>query len=201
MKFVLASKNSNKLKEMREILSGLGIEVISEAEAGVDVAVEETGETFEENAVLKARAVCKASGLPAIADDSGLCVTALGGGPGVYSARYGGPDKGGFAHRYELLLDCMRGQTDRTAKFVSCVCCIFPGGGGIGARGECEGLIVHAPRGEDGFGYDPVFLVEGTKKTFAQMTAEEKNTVSHRGKALAAFKEKLETYLKERGME
>ena len=116
MKFVLASKNPNKLKEMQEILSGLGVEVISEPEAGVDVEVEETGSTFEENAVLKAKAVCKASGLPAIADDSGLCVDALGDGPGVYSARYGGPglnDKG----RYELLLDGMRGQLDRGARF------------------------------------------------------------------------------------
>ena len=201
MKFVLASKNPNKLKEMREILGQMGIEVISEEQAGVDVDVEETGKTFEENAVLKARAVSRASGLPAIADDSGLCVTALGGGPGVYSARYGGADKGGKAHRYELVLECMKGEMDRSAKFVCCVCCIFPGGGGIGARGECEGLIAHAPRGEDGFGYDPIFLVPETRKTFAQMTAEEKNAVSHRGKALAVFKEKLETYLKERGME
>lgn len=199
MKFVLASKNPDKIKEMGAILSDLGVEVISETEAGVDIEVEESGETFEENAVLKAKAVCKASGLPAIADDSGLCVSALGGGPGVYSARYGGPglnDKG----RYELVLNGMRGQTDRSAKFVSCICCIFPDGGGIGARGECEGLITHAPLGEGGFGYDPIFLVSGTKKTFAQMTAEEKNAVSHRGKALASFKEKLETYLKERGM-
>lgn len=199
MKFVLASKNPNKLKEMREILTGLDIEVISEAEAGVDVEVEETGSTFEENSLLKAKAVCKASGLPAIADDSGLCVTALGGGPGVYSARYGGAglsDK----ERYQMVLDGMRGQTDRTAKFVCCVCCVFPDGGGIGARGECEGLIVHAPRGEDGFGYDPIFLASGGRKTFAQMTAEEKNAVSHRGKALTAFREKLGAYLKERGL-
>lgn len=196
MKFVLASKNPDKLKEMREILSELGIEVVSEAEAGLDVEVEETGSTFEENAVLKAKAVCKASGLPAIADDSGLCVDALGGGPGIYSARYGGPG----ANSLQLVLDGMRGQLDRTARFVCCVCCIFPNGGGIGARGECEGMIVHAPRGEGGFGYDPIFLVPETRKTFAQMTAEEKNAISHRGKALAAFKDKLERYLKERGM-
>lgn len=199
MKFVLASKNPNKLKEMREILTGLDIEVISEAEVGVDVEVEETGSTFEENSLLKAKAVCKASGLPAIADDSGLCVTALGGGPGVYSARYGGPELSD-RERYQMVLDGMRGQLDRTAKFVCCVCCVFPDGGGIGARGECEGLIVHAPRGEDGFGYDPIFLASGGKKTFAQMTAEEKNAVSHRGKALTAFREKLGTYLKERGL-
>lgn len=195
MKFVLASKNPDKLKEMREIMDQLGIEVVSEAEAGVDVEVEETGSTFEENAVLKAKAVCRASGLPAIADDSGLCVTALGGGPGVYSARYGGPG----ADSKRLVLENLRGQTDRTAKFVCCVCCIFPDGGGIGARGECEGMIAYAPRGEGGFGYDPIFLVPGMKKTFAQMTPEEKNAISHRGKALAAFQEKLELYLKQRG--
>lgn len=195
MKFVLASKNPDKLKEMREIMDQLGIEVVSEAEAGVDVEVEETGSTFEENAVLKAKAVCKASGLPAIADDSGLCVTALGGGPGVYSARYGGPG----ADSKRLVLESLRGQTDRTAKFVCCVCCIFPDGGGIGARGECEGMIAYAPRGEGGFGYDPIFLVPKMKKTFAQMTPEEKNAISHRGKALAEFQEKLEHYLKQRG--
>ena len=195
MKFVLASKNPDKLKEMREIMDQLGIEVVSEAEAGVDVEVEETGSTFEENAALKAKAVCRASGLPAIADDSGLCVTALGGGPGVYSARYGGPG----ADSKRLVLENLRGQTDRTAKFVCCVCCIFPDGGGIGARGECEGMIAYAPRGEGGFGYDPIFLVPGMKKTFAQMTPEEKNAISHRGKALAAFQEKLELYLKQRG--
>lgn len=199
MKFVLASKNPNKLKEMREILTGLDIEVISEAEAGVDVEVEETGSSFEENSLLKAKAVCRAAGLPAIADDSGLCVTALGGGPGVYSARYGGEGLSD-RERYQMVLDGMRGQLDRTAKFVCCVCCVFPDGGGIGARGECEGLIVHGPRGEDGFGYDPIFLPSSGRKTFAQMTAEEKNAVSHRGKALMAFREKLETYLKERGM-
>lgn len=196
MKFVLASKNPNKLKEMREILNELGIEVISEAEAGVDVNVEETGKTFEENAVLKAKAVCKASGLPAIADDSGLCVEALGGGPGVYSARYGGAgltDEG----RWRLVLECMKGEIDRSAKFVCCVCCIFPDGGGIGARGECPGLIAYAPKGEGGFGYDPIFFVAEMKKTFAQLTAEEKNACSHRGKAIRSFRSKLEVYLQE----
>ena len=198
MKFVLASKNPKKLKEMQEILEQIGIEVISEAEAGVDVEVEETGSSFEENSVLKARAVCKAAGLPAIADDSGLCVDALGGGPGIYSARYGGEgltDK----DRYQLVLDGMRGQTDRGAKFVCCICCAFPDGGAIGARGECAGLIGHAPLGEDGFGYDPIFVVPELKRTFAQLTAKEKHSVSHRGRALAAFRIKLADYLKRRG--
>ncbi len=196
MKLVLASKNPKKLKEMNEILSGLGIEVCSQADAGVDVDVEETGSTFEENSLLKAKAVMEASGLPAIADDSGLCVDALNGAPGVYSARYGGDNKGGKAHRYELLLANMPRGAARTAKFVSVVTCCFPNGDVLTARGECPGTIAFAPMGEGGFGYDPVFFLPKLKKTFAQMTAEEKNAISHRGKALAAFQEKLEDYLK-----
>ena len=194
MKMVLASKNAHKLTEMSAILSQLGVEVVLESDVGVDVEVEETGATFEENAALKAVAVMKASGLPAIADDSGLCVTALGGGPGVYSARYGGEgltDK----DRYQLVLNGLLGQLDRSAKFVSCICCAFPNGDKVEARGECPGLITYSPRGEDGFGYDPIFLVPETRKTFAQMTAEEKNAISHRGVALQKFKVELEKYL------
>ena len=195
MKLVLASKNKKKLVEMNAILSQLGIEVCSEAEAGVDVDVEETGTTFEENSLLKARAVMEASGLPAIADDSGLCVTCLNDAPGVYSARYGGEgldDTG----RYQLLLANMRGQLDRSAKFVSVITCCFPNGDVITARGECPGTIAFAPMGEGGFGYDPVFFVPQLKKTFSQLSAEEKNAISHRGKALEIFKGKLEEYLK-----
>ena len=195
MKLVLASKNKKKLVEMNDILSQLGIEVCSEAEAGVDVEVEETGTTFEENSRLKAEAVMKESGMPAIADDSGLCVDVLNGAPGVYSARYGGEgldDTG----RYRLLLENMKGQMPRTAKFVSVITCCFPNGDVISARGECPGTIAFAPMGEGGFGYDPVFFVPILKKTFAQMTPEEKNAVSHRGKALEQFKAKLEEYLK-----
>ena len=195
MKLVLASKNQKKLVEMNDILSHLGVEVCSEAEAGVDVEVEETGATFEENAALKATAVMKATGLPAIADDSGLCVTALGGGPGVYSARYGGEGLND-QQRYQLVLNGLSGQLDRSARFVSCICCAFPNGDRVEARGECPGLITYSPRGEDGFGYDPIFLVPEKKKTFAQMTAEEKNAISHRGRALEAFQAKLEAYLK-----
>lgn len=197
MKLVLASKNQKKLKEMNEILSQLGIEVCSEADAGVDVEVEETGTTFEENSMLKAKAVMEASGMPAIADDSGLCVDALNGAPGVYSARYGGEgldDTG----RYRLLLENMRGQTPRTAKFVSVITCCFPNGDVLTARGECPGTIAFAPMGEGGFGYDPVFFVPGLKKTFAQLTPEEKNAISHRGKALEDFQKKLEEYLKKK---
>ena len=197
MKLVLASQNKKKLAELDTILSQLGVQVCSEAEAGVNVEVEETGTTFEENSLLKAKAVMEASGLPAVADDSGLCVDALNGAPGVYSARYGGEgldDTG----RYRLLLENMRGQMPRTAKFVSVITCCFPNGDVISARGECPGTIAFAPMGEGGFGYDPVFFVPSLKKTFAQLTAEEKNAISHRGKALKAFGEKLEAYLKEK---
>lgn len=194
MKMVLASKNPHKLVEMSAILSQLGVEVVLESDVGVDVDVEETGTTFEENAALKAAAVMRASGLPAVADDSGLCVTALGGGPGVYSARYGGE---GLTDqdRYRLVLQGLSGELDRSAKFVSCICCAFPNGDMVTARGECPGLITYSPRGSGTFGYDPIFLVPEKKKTFAEMEGEEKNAISHRGRALQKFKENLEAYL------
>ena len=194
MKLVLASKNRKKLMEMNDILSHLGIEVCSEAEAGVDLEVEETGTTFEENSLLKARAVMEASGLPAIADDSGLCADCLNGAPGAYSARYGGEGVDD-AGRYRLLLENMRGQMTRAAKFVGVITCCFPNGDVLSARGECPGTIAYAPMGEGGFGYDPVFFVPELKKTFAQLTPSEKNAVSHRGKAIRMFKSELEKYL------
>ena len=194
MKLVLASKNEKKLKEMNEILSGMGVEVCLQRDAGVDVDVEETGTTFEENSLLKAKAVMEASGLPAIADDSGLCVDALNGAPGVYSARYGGEglDDGG---RYRLLLSSMPAGQPRTAKFVSVITCCFPNGDVLTARGECPGTIAFAPMGEGGFGYDPVFFLPRLKKTFAQLSPEEKNAISHRGTALKLFQEQLQQYL------
>ena len=195
MKFVLATHNPGKLKEMADILSGLGVEVVSPAELGIDVEVEETGSTFAENAMLKARAICDASGLPAIADDSGLCVDALNGGPGVYSARYGGEGLDDAA-RTRLLLENMRGQTTRAAHFACAIACAFPNGDTLTAEGRCDGAIAFAPLGEGGFGYDPVFLVPEKGKTFGQLSAEEKSQISHRGKALREFSTKLETYLK-----
>lgn len=195
MKLVLASQNEKKLREMNDILAQLGIEVCLQSELGVQVDVEETGDTFEANSLLKAQAVMQATGMPAIADDSGLCVDALGGAPGVYSARYGGPDLDDVG-RYRLLLENLRGQSPRTARFVSVITCCFPNGDVICARGECEGTIAYAPQGEGGFGYDPVFFVPQKKKTFAQLSPEEKNEVSHRGRALTLFREKLETHLK-----
>ena len=195
MKFVLATHNPGKLREMSAILAELGVEVVMPAELGVTVDVEETGETFAENAMLKAKAVCAAAGLPAIADDSGLCVDALNGAPGVYSARSGGPeldDRG----RYLLLLSSMRGAPTRAAHFACAVACAFPSGDTLTAEGRCDGSIAYAPLGEGGFGYDPVFLLPGTGKTFGQLTQEEKSAVSHRGRALKDFAGKLETYLK-----
>ncbi|MEG1720359.1 MAG: XTP/dITP diphosphatase [Pseudoflavonifractor sp.] len=194
MKLVLASKNKHKLAELQEILSACGVEVLSEAEAGVDVDVEETGTGFPENARLKAFAVMKASGLPAIADDSGLMVDALNGAPGVYSARYGGPeldDRG----RCKLLLENMRGMLDRRCKFVCCICCCLPDGTELTARGECPGTLAYAPKGEDGFGYDPIFFLPPLKKTFAELSTDEKNAISHRGLALKEFKIEWENYL------
>ncbi len=194
IRMVLASQNQKKLTELQEILSGLDAEVVLLSDLGVHVEVEETAETFADNALLKARAVMEATGLPAVADDSGLCVDAMQGGPGVYSARFGGGDldDGG---RCRLLLDCMKGQLDRKCRFVSAVCCAFPNGDVVTAEGACEGILAYASRGEGGFGYDPIFFVPPLKKTFAQLTPEEKNAVSHRGHALQKLKEELENYL------
>ena len=194
MKLVLASQNKKKIAEMNQILEALGVQVCSQAEAGVNIEVEETGTTFEENSMLKAKAVMEQSGLPAIADDSGLCVDALGGAPGVYSALYGGEGLDDMG-RTRLLLENMKGQSPRTARFVSVITCCFPNGDVITARGECPGTIAFAPMGEGGFGYDPVFFVPELKKTFAQLEAQEKNAISHRGKALEIFQKKLEAYL------
>ena len=194
-KFVLATHNSGKLKEMSSILGKLGVQVVMPAELGITVDVEETGTTFVENARLKAQAICQQAGLPAIADDSGLCVDALNGGPGVYSARYGGEeldDRG----RYLLLLSSMRGAATRAAHFSCAIVCAFPNGDELQAEGRVDGTIAFAPMGEGGFGYDPVFFYPEKAKTFGQLSEEEKSVVSHRGRALADFSEKLETYLK-----
>ena len=195
MKYVLATHNPGKLKEMGAILARFGVEVVSPKDLGLTVDVEETGTTFAENAMLKAKAICAAAQLPAISDDSGLCVDALNGGPGVYSARYGGEgldDRG----RYMLLLNNMRGQTTRAAHFACAIACAFPNGDTLTAEGRCDGTIAFAPMGEGGFGYDPVFFVPEKAKTFGQLTAEEKSAISHRGRALESFVGKLETYLK-----
>lgn len=178
---------------MSEILSGLGVEIVLQSELGIDVEVEETGTTFAENAGLKARAVMEASGLPAIADDSGLCVDALGGGPGVYSARYGGDISD--TEKVQLLLSNMRGAPTRAAHFACAIVCAFPDGTELTAEGRVDGSIAYAPVGSDGFGYDPVFFYVPAARTFAQMTREEKAAVSHRGNALRDFADKLKERL------
>ncbi len=186
MKFVMATHNQKKLQELERILMPLHISV-----SAPDLPeVEETGTTFAENAFLKADSACRETGLPAVADDSGLMVDALGGAPGVYSARYAGEDATDL-DRIHKLLDAIKDvpQEKRTAKFVSAICCVFPDGTRITALGECAGTIAFAPEGEGGFGYDPIFLVNG--KSFAQLTAEEKDEISHRGRALRAFAKKL----------
>ena len=194
MKVVLASKNAHKLQELQDILSAQGVEVVLESDVGVDVEVEETGTTFEENSLLKARAVMEASGLPAIADDSGLAVDALNGAPGVYSARYGGEGLDDVG-RYRLLLENMRGQLDRRCRFVSVITLCMPNGDVITARGECPGTLAYAPQGEDGFGYDPIFFFPPKGMTSAELTPDEKNAVSHRGKALRKMVSILEKEL------
>jgi len=194
MRFILASNNKGKLKEMKAILSELGAQVISQSEAGLNLEAEETGETFEENAIIKARAACNALGEPAIADDSGLAVEALGGAPGVYSARYGGEACQNDTERVYLLLKNLEGEKNRNAKFVSSIACVFPNGDVLTAGGECEGTITLVPRGEGGFGYDPVFELPNQGRTMAELEGGEKNAVSHRGRALKNFEMKLREY-------
>ena len=194
MKIILASNNKNKMREFRELLAGTDAEPISQRDAGCDFEVDETGTTFEENAFLKADAVLKATGCIAVADDSGLMVDALGGAPGVHSARYTGRHEDSDAARYTLLLHNLGDRTDRTARFVSCICCTFPNGDVLRARGTCEGSILFAPRGENGFGYDPVFQPDGYACSMAELRPEEKNAISHRGNALKILKEELRNY-------
>lgn len=194
MKFVLASNNAKKLIEMREILGEIGVEVISQAEAGIHTEPDETGSTFRENSLIKASEACKAAGIPALADDSGLVVEALNGEPGVYSARYGGEGLDDVG-RYRLLLKNMEGVINRAAKFVSCISCVFPNGDALAAEGECKGSILHKPVGDGGFGYDPIFFSEETGKSMGEMTHEEKNAISHRGAAIRALAPVLKQYL------
>ncbi|MBR1780278.1 MAG: RdgB/HAM1 family non-canonical purine NTP pyrophosphatase [Oscillospiraceae bacterium] len=198
MRAVLASHNPGKLREMQRWLEPLGIDLVLESELGMDIEVEETGETFEENSLLKAATVARRTGLPAIADDSGLCVEALDGAPGVHTARYGGP---GLTEkdRYMLLLMNMRGQLTRAAKFVSVVTMVFPNADVVSARGELKGAIAYAPIGDGGFGYDPVFLVTHMRKTLAQMDLHERELCSHRAAAIRNLTIKLEQYWKEKG--
>jgi len=193
MKFVIATANPNKIKEMREILTDLGIDVVTREEMGIFIDVEETGTTFFENSLLKANAIMATSKMPAIADDSGLAVEALDGEPGVYSSSYGGENLSSHK-RCEYLLDKMKDTEHRKAKFICIINCVFPNGDLITAEGECLGSITHELRGTSGFGYDPVFKPNGFEKTMAELTPAEKNEISHRGKALSTFHEFLKSY-------
>ncbi len=188
MKILAATNNEHKLREFSQILSPLGFEVVSIKSLGIDIDPEENGKTFEENALIKAKAFSEASGLPVISDDSGLEVIALDLAPGVYSARYA---PGSDSDRVNKLLENMQNIKDRTARFVSAVVIVYPDGKTVTARGECYGTITEKPIGENGFGYDPVFFVEKFGKTFAQLTADEKNQISHRGVALEKLHKKL----------
>ena len=187
MKVILASKNPHKLTELSVILSQHGFEIALESEYGLDIDVDETGTTFEENSLLKAEAVMKASGLPVLADDSGLMVDALDGAPGVYSARYG--HKSSDGERTAFLLENMKDVPDdkRTAKFVCVITCLWPDGRKIVARGECPGVITREVHGENGFGYDPVFYLPELGMTYAELPSEQKNALSHRARALQEF--------------
>ena len=195
MKLILASNNANKLREFRELTAGMDIELISQRDAGCDFEVDETGTTFEENAWLKASAVTAATGCAAVADDSGLMVDALCGEPGVYSARYGPGHDATDAERCGYLLSKLGGEKNRSARFVCCICCTLPDGTVLASRGECEGEILSAPRGANGFGYDPVFRPLGQKFSMAELTHQEKNAISHRGKALREFIKVLKEHI------
>lgn len=185
MKVLLASNNGHKIKEIKEILGDF-FDVVSLREAGVESDPEETGATFEENARIKAVAGMKASGMPCIADDSGLEVFALDGLPGVMSARYAGGHGDDSANNEKLLRE-LKNASDRSARYVCVICMAFPNGHEIVARGECRGTILKEARGKGGFGYDPLFFFPQFGKTFAEITAEEKNEVSHRKAALKEF--------------
>lgn len=195
MDFLIATHNLKKRDELQRILSPLGLRVLTADEAGVDLTdVEETGTTFEENALLKARSGAKEGNMPCIADDSGLCVDALDGAPGVYSARYAG-EHGNDAKNNEKLLEALSDvpTEKRTARFVSCVACVFPDGRELTVQGEVKGVIGYQPKGENGFGYDPLFYVG--ERSFAEFTSSEKDAVSHRGNALRGLAKELPKYL------
>ncbi len=193
MKVVLASKNKHKLEEISQITEKFGMELVLESDLGVDIDVEETGSTFEENSFLKAEAVMEATGLPALADDSGIAVDALNGEPGIYSARYGFDESLDDWGRLQLLLKNTEQVPDerRQAKFVCVITLVTPQQEIIQARGEVHGMLLRTPAGQGGFGYDPIFYYPPLGKSLAELTPEEKNQVSHRANALQVFYQKL----------
>lgn len=184
MKIIIATHNKHKLQEMSRILSPMGYEVVTDRDLGIELTdAEENGETFLDNARIKAESGCRESGLPCIADDSGLCVDVLGGAPGVFSARYSGVHGDDDGNNRKLLKELEGVPTEkRTAHFACAICVSFPDGSEITATGKCEGYIGYEKKGENGFGYDPLFMVG--ERSLAEMTAEEKDAISHRGNAL-----------------
>jgi len=195
IKLILASNNAHKIREFRELVEGMDVELLSQREAGLELDVEETGTTFEANAYIKAKAVTDALGCAAVSDDSGLEVDCLDGRPGVYSARYGGGHDVSDEDKNAFLLNEMGDTDKRTARYVCAICCTMPDGHVIECRGECEGEMLRAPRGNGGFGYDPIFRPEGHDRAMAELTPDEKNAISHRGKAMREFLKKFEEYL------
>ena len=196
MRLLVATGNKHKLEEFGRILKPLGITILSPSDIDLAVDVEETGETFAENARQKAEAIFRLTGLPTVADDSGLCVDALGGRPGVYSARYRGEDTP-YPEKMAALLEELKDVPDekRTARFACAICCVVSEHRVIACEETCEGTVAHAPSGSGGFGYDPLFLVG--RETFADLPPERKDVLSHRGKALRAFARLLEDTIKE----
>lgn len=186
MRIIVATKNNNKVREITDVLSPLGFWVVSQTDAGIDIDVEETGDTFEKNALIKARAIALVCDDYVLADDSGLCVEALGGRPGVYSARYAG-ENATDKDKYTKLLSELGDETNRRAKFVTSMAFVTPEGAEIVTSGEVLGKITKEPMGSGGFGYDPVFYSDELEKTFGEASLEEKNTVSHRSRALKAL--------------
>lgn len=195
-KIIFATGNEGKMREIREILKELQVPVLSMKEAGVSLNIEENGSTFAENAEIKARAVWNCTGGIVLADDSGLVVAALGGEPGVYSARYMGEDTSYEIKNREIIrrLEAVSGQ-DRSARFVCIIAAVLPDGTVRKTEGTMDGVIAMEPAGEEGFGYDPILYIPEYGKTGAQLTMEEKNAISHRGKALRAMKGELARWL------
>lgn len=195
MKIAVATKNAHKVKELSRLMNIDGIEFVSLSELGFEGDIEENGSTFEENALIKARFVCKKYNLPAISDDSGLCVDALSGEPGIYSARYASTDGGNSDDRAnidKLLLNLKDvPEEKRTARFVCAMALCLPGGAELTVTGKCEGRITNGISGDGGFGYDPVFFSFDAGKTFGEATDEEKNRVSHRANATKLMSEKI----------
>ncbi len=197
MRLVLASANKGKQREIAAICAPMGIEVVTAAEMGFTDDVPETGDTFEANARLKAEAVSKALNLPALADDSGLVVEALDGAPGIHSARYAGAHGDDKANFEKLLAEMAEvPEQKRGAAFVCVMVCRKPGGAELVSQGRLEGRIAFKPAGESGFGYDPVFFLPERGSTVAQIGADEKNAISHRGQAVRELAQKLEQFLK-----